>query len=165
MHKPPGYTRGGPHQVCKLLKSLYGLKQASRQWYAKFSSALIAFGFTQSKADYSLFTKHSGDTFLALLVYVDDVIVASNSPASVSDFITFLHSQFKLKDLGSLRYFLGIEVARTAKGIHLCQRKYALDVLADSGTLGCKPLTLPMDQNLHLSKDSGVPLSDPTPYR
>lgn len=58
MHKPPDYNRGSPHQVCKLLQSLYGLKQVSRQWYAKFSSALIAFGFTQSKADYSLFTKY-----------------------------------------------------------------------------------------------------------
>lgn len=58
MHKPPGYNRGSPHQVCKLLKSLHGLKQVFRQWNTKFSSTFIAFGFTQSKADYSLFTKY-----------------------------------------------------------------------------------------------------------
>lgn len=90
--------------------------------------------------------------------------MANNYPTSITAFRHFLYSQFKLKDLGSLRYFLGIKVAQTAKGIHICQRKYALDVLAYSRTLRCRPLKLPMEQNLHLSKESRIPLSDPTPY-
>ena len=165
MRKPPGYTKGGPSQVCKLLKSLYGLKQASRQWYSKFSSSLIDFGFIQSKADYSLFTKVTDHSFTALLVYVDNIIVTTDSMESVTQLQKFFDQKFNIKDLGALRYFLGIEVARSSKGIYICQRKYALDILTDSGTLGSKPVKLPLDQNLKLSKEAGDPLPDPSVYR
>jgi len=117
MKRPPGYTQGQSHQVCRLLKSLYGLKQASRQWYSKFSTSLLQFGFYQSKADYSLFIKQDNRSFTALFVYVDDIIVASDSPAVVKDIKVFLNNQFKIKDLGQLRYFLGLEIARTSQGI------------------------------------------------
>jgi len=78
MNKPPSYPKGSPTQVCKLLKSLYGLKQASRQWYSKFSNVLFVAGFSQSKADYSLFTRDINGTFVVILVYVDDILVASS---------------------------------------------------------------------------------------
>jgi len=145
MQKPPGYFVDGPNQVCKLLKSLYGLKQASRQCYSKLSLSLIAFGYTQSKADYSLFTKVDDTSFLALLVYVDDIIVSSNCSSSIISLKSFLHKQFQIKDLGCLRHFLDLEVARSSTGIHLCQRKYVIDILADSGTLASKPLKLPLE--------------------
>ncbi|KAF5476516.1 hypothetical protein F2P56_003263 [Juglans regia] len=165
MKNPPGYTKGQPHQVCKLLKSLYGLKQASRQWNFKLTSSLLEYGFTQSKADYSLFTKQDFSSFIVLLVYVDDILLASDSQASIDSIRTFLHHKFKIKDLGCLRYFLGLEIARSSKGIHISQRKYALDILADSGMLGCTPLKLPLDQNFKLSKTEGVPLKEPCTYR
>ena len=92
-------------------------------WFSKFSTALVEFGFVQSKADYSLFTRQQGEAFIVLLVYVDDVLIASNDQNRVEDFKVLLDQKFKLKDLGELRYFLGLEVARTDKGISLCQRK------------------------------------------
>jgi hypothetical protein len=150
---PPGFPSKGEtsNLVCKLNKSLYGLKQASRQWFAKFSSTIIKQGFVQSKSDYSLFTRIQGTTFIALLVYVDDILIASNDMPSVNTLKDSLHAEFKLKDLGNLKYFLGLEVARSAKGISLCQRKYALDILSDSGMLGSKPVAIPMEQNLKIS--------------
>ena len=126
---PLGYKRKGEHGsklVCKLQKSIYGLKQASRQWYSKFSQALIQFGFKHSRSDYSLFTKRSSPSFVALLVYVDDIVITSPSIAEIDELKLFLHSQFKLKDFGVLKYFLGLEIARSINGIVLSQRHYTL---------------------------------------
>uniref|UniRef100_A0A2N9GTP1 Reverse transcriptase Ty1/copia-type domain-containing protein n=1 Tax=Fagus sylvatica TaxID=28930 RepID=A0A2N9GTP1_FAGSY len=168
MALPPRFkSKGGTstNLVCRLTKSLYGLKQASRQWFSKFSSTLIAIGFTQSKCDYSLFIKSEGSIFIGVLVYVDDILITSNNTASVKTLTEFLDQNFKLKDLGPAKYFLGLELARSKKGISLCQRKYALDILEDSGFLASKPVKFPMEQHLKLSKDQGTLLTDPSVYR
>lgn len=151
--------------VCKLHKSLYGLKQASRQWYTKFSSTLLRIGFVQSNADSSLFIRTRGNVFIALLVFVDDVVIATNNKDEVAYLKIFLNSQFKLKDLGDLKYFLGIEVARSRRGIYICQRNYAIQILTEVGLLGCKPRKTPMDINLKLSQDDGDLIDDPSLYR
>ena len=102
---------------------------------------------------------------MALLVYVDDIFIASNDVKAVEDLKLFLDQNFKLKDLGSLKYFLGLEVARSDKGITLCQRKYALEILKDARMIACKPCKIPMDQNLKLSKYHGQLLANPGIYR
>ena len=86
--------------VCRSHKSIYGLKQAFRQWFAKFSSVLLEERFTQSATDHSLYIKHEGNSFLALLVYVDDSVITSNNAKLIEDLKTFLDGRFKLKDLG-----------------------------------------------------------------
>ena len=125
MKLPPGLQPEFSNQVCRLQKSLYGLRQASRQWFSKLSNALVSIGFKHSEYDHSLFTKSHNGSFTALLVYVDDVILTGNSLSSIDFVKKFLHDTFKVKDLGDLKYFLGLEVSRSRKGIHLCQRKYA----------------------------------------
>ncbi|XP_050253755.1 uncharacterized mitochondrial protein AtMg00810-like [Quercus robur] len=90
---------------------------------------------------------------------------SSNNKAEVDEFKVLLNQKFKLKDLGDLRYFLGLEVARSDQGIILCQRKYTLEVLSDAEFLGCKPAKTPMEQNVKLSKYEGEELKDPGMYR
>ena len=149
MDLPLGYDKqgelrnDGPKRVCKLHKSIYGLKQASRQWNITFTHAIISFGFSQSKSDYSLFTRGDGTAFVAILLYVDDIIVAGPNMDEIALVKQFLHSKFKLRDLDPLKYFLGIEVARSASGIVISQRQYALHLLEDYGFLDSKPVTTP----------------------
>jgi predicted GNAT superfamily acetyltransferase len=109
MHQPPGYVdKSHPHYVCKLDKVIYGLKQAPRAWYARLCAKLQALGFIPSKADTSLFYYNRGRYNLFVLVYVDDIIVASSSPKATEALLGDLQKEFSLKDLGDLHYFLGI---------------------------------------------------------
>jgi len=146
MEVPPGIINVKPNQVCHLTKSLYGLKQASRQWYEKLASYILTIGFIQSQADNSLFIKKLEKSFIALLVYVDDIILISDDMHEINTVKNLLNATFKIKDLGKLKYFLGLEIARTREGIHLCQKKYALEILDDAGMLGAKPATTPMQK-------------------
>ncbi|GJQ98097.1 ribonuclease H-like domain-containing protein [Tanacetum coccineum] len=138
--KPPEGYFPSDNKVCRLKKSLYGLKQAPRQWNAKLTSTLIENGFSQSKFDYSLYTKSDKGVFLALLVYVDDIIITGNSISKIEKFKVYLKSKFMIKDLGKFKYFLGIEVVETDKGMCLNKRKYVLDLLSKYGMLAKTPL-------------------------
>ncbi|TXG66151.1 hypothetical protein EZV62_007426 [Acer yangbiense] len=121
--------------------------------------------FHQSASDHSLFIKAEGNFFIALLVYVDDIILASKDKKAMDCLKDSLNKRFKLKDLGDLRFFLGLEVARSAKGIFVSQRSYALQLLSDVGFLASKPAKTPMEPNLKLSQNEGELLVDPAVYR
>ena len=152
MTLPPGFGSQGENKVCRLLKSLYGLKPASRQWNLKLTTALIQSGFTQSKLDYSLFTKK--DTtggMVIILVYVDDLLITGNNEVLIQEAKDILHHNFKMKNLGELRYFLGIEFARSKKGILMNERRYALELVAECGLSGGKVTTTPLEQNQKLT--------------
>ena len=122
MRQPPGYEdKDKPHYLCKLDKALYGLKQAPRAWYSRLCNKLQSLGFVPSKADTSLFyfNKH-GVTFF-VLIYVDDIIVASSTPSATTGILHSLKQDFVLKDLGELHFFLGIEVNKVIGGLMLIQ--------------------------------------------
>jgi hypothetical protein len=111
MRQPPGFVDPDKHDhYCHLVKSLFGLKQAPRAWHARLSSVLGSLGFLPSVADTSLFILQRHDLTMYLLVYVDDIIVLSSSPSAIPRLIAQLRSEFSVKDLGVLHYFLGIEV-------------------------------------------------------
>jgi len=126
MVAPLGLTYIQPGQVCKLKKALYGLKQASREWFDKLSVFFISVGYTQSMNDHSLFINSSERSFTTILMYVDDIILAGNDKEEIDRIKQALTKTFKIKDLGDLRYFLGLDVAKSKKGIMMNQRKYAL---------------------------------------
>ena len=119
MKLPPGFDSSHPTKVCRLRKSLYGLKQAPRCWFAKLVSALKEYGFLQSYSEYSLFTYTRDSVQINVLVYVDDLIISGNNSAALRTFKTYLSDCFHMKDLGTLKYFLGIEVARSESGLFL----------------------------------------------
>ena len=144
---PPGFeTPATTNQVCKLKKSLYGLKQSPRAWFDRFTKVVRRNGYTQCQADYTLFVKTSFEGKLAILiVYVEDIVVTGDHEEEIAQLKQILAKEFEIKDLGALRYFLGMEVARSKAGISVSQRKYVLDLLKDTGMIGCKPADTPMD--------------------
>ena len=114
--------------------------------------------------DYSLFNFQRGSSFIFILVYVDDIIIVGNDSSAIINFKCFLQDRFHIKDIGQIKYFLGIEVARSRQGICISQRKYTLDILSDAGLLAARPMDFPMEQQLKLSNEQGELLQNPSPY-
>jgi len=164
IERPPGFHPPKPNMVCRLRKLLYGLRQEPHQSFFKLAYALRQYDFQQSPLDHSLFIYHQDSIFLALLIYVDDLVLTGNNAKQCQAFKAYLQTCFKLKDLGLSKYFLGIEVAGSVKGLFLCQRKYALDILIETSMLGARQALFPMEQNHKFSNNSGDPLHDASQY-
>jgi hypothetical protein len=168
MRQSPGYEdTQHPKYVCKLDKAIYGLKQAPRAWYSRLSAKLLQLGFVSSKGDTSLFFLRNKQVTMFILVYVDDIIVASLSQDATMCLLWNLEKDFVLKDLGDLHYFLGIEVTKVKDGILLTQQKYATELLQRVGMISCKPISTPLSISEKLLAYAGDLLGpiDATNYR
>ncbi|BBH07344.1 hypothetical protein Prudu_019255 [Prunus dulcis] len=167
MKQPQGFVDSQyPNHVCKLQKSLYGLKQAPRAWNAKFTGYLPTLGFSVSHSDPSLFVKKTEVAVVILLLYVDDIIITGSDPSLVTSVIQALSEVFELKDLGKLKYFLGLEVQYHSGGkIFVNQAKYARDLIKKASMDTCKPCSTPSKPHHQVLKDEGTPLPNPTLFR
>ncbi|KAJ8746841.1 hypothetical protein K2173_003847 [Erythroxylum novogranatense] len=135
--KPPlGFVKEfGEGEVCKLRKALYGLKQSPRAWFGRFTLAMQRYGYVQN-----------------------DMIITRSDVEEIHQLRRNLFREFEMKDLGGLKYFLGIEVLRSRTGIFISQRKYVLDLLAETWMLDCKPIETPIQVNHKLKiEESGEP--------
>ncbi|CAL9004610.1 unnamed protein product, partial [Prunus brigantina] len=112
MDFPPGYSNGGKMGVCRLRKSLYGLKQSPRAWFGRFTQAMRKNGYYQSHSDHTLFVKRRNGKVTALIIYVDDMIITCDDSDEIVKLEKNLSAEFEMKSLGDLKYFLGVEVAR-----------------------------------------------------
>jgi Reverse transcriptase (RNA-dependent DNA polymerase) len=101
--------------VCRLKKSLYGLKQSPRAWFDRFRKAMVGMGYRQINADHTVFFRRHGAHITVLAVYVDDMIISGNNEGEIALLKKKLGKEFEVKDLGQLRYFLGIEITRGAE--------------------------------------------------
>lgn len=158
-------TKGDLTLVYQLKKSLYGLRQAPRQWFSKLSITLLNDNFTQSKSDASLFLKRSSDRITVILAYVDDLLICGSDTSTINSIKHMLSSNFHMKDLGPVRYFLGLEIDRTDAGFFISQQKYVKDLLQEYGMSQAKHLSLPLDSHLKLTETKGDPLPNPVIYQ
>jgi hypothetical protein len=172
VQQPEGFHVGPSGVACKLDKSLYGLKQAPRAWYTTLTGVLIAAGFEKSWADESLWIKREEGTSTYILIYVDDMLVASENLEQVSKAKDVIAGAFTMKDLGELKYFLGMQVTivRDSKGviqmIKLTNDKLITDLLSDFGMSQAKPKATPMDGAWKsVTKTDGNPLPAGNRYR
>ncbi|KAH9774810.1 retrovirus-related pol polyprotein from transposon RE1 [Citrus sinensis] len=110
--------------------------------------AMVRFGYNQSNSDHTLFIKKRQGKITALIVYVDDMVVTDNDEEETEALQKYLSREFEMKDLGALKYFLGIEVSRSKGGIFPSQRKYALDLLHETGMTACQPIDTPIEEGL-----------------
>ncbi|WVZ66361.1 hypothetical protein U9M48_015595 [Paspalum notatum var. saurae] len=138
---------------------------APRAWFQRFASVVTAVGFSASAHDPALFVHTSSRGRTLLLLYVDDMIITGDDPQFIAFVKARLSEQFFMSDLGSLRYFLGIEISSTPEGFYLSQEKYIQSLLDRASITDHKTEETPMELNLHLSATDGDLLDDPTRYR
>ena len=142
MVQPENFVSGDTKRmVCKLKKSIYGLKQASRQWSYKFHQVIISSGIEMNMVDDCIYHKFSGSKHIYLVLYVDDILLATNDIGMLHETKIFLSKKFEMKDLGDTSFVLGIQIHRVrSRGIlGLSQKSYIEKILKRFGMHDCKP--------------------------
>ena len=163
MEQPLDFVaQGESGLVCKLRRSLYGLKQSPQARFDRFNSVVQEFGMLCSTTDHSVFYHHnSSGQRIYLVVYVDDIVITSSDQDGIQKLKQHLFTHFQTKDLGKLKYFMGIEIAQSSSGVVISQQEYALDILEETSMLDCKPVDTPMNPNIKLVPGQGESLGDP----
>ncbi|GJS84321.1 retrotransposon protein, putative, ty1-copia subclass [Tanacetum coccineum] len=159
MEQPKGFVNPKyPNHVCKLKRSIYGLKQASRQWNKRFDDEIKKFGFTQNPDEPCVYLKASGSYVAILILYVDDILLMGNNIPMLQDVKSYLGRSFTMKDLGDDAYILGIKIYRdrSKRLIGLCQSAYIEKILKIFYMENSKRGTIPMQEKLKLSKSQGA---------
>ncbi|XP_026451406.1 uncharacterized protein LOC113351678 [Papaver somniferum] len=163
--QPPSGLPHGPNQVCKLRRALYGLKQAPRAWFEKFSNAIIQYGVSQISYDSAMFARSSVNGIVIFLLYVDDIFITGSDTQGIIHLKSYLSNCFKMKYLGTLRYFLGTEVGTSSTGYFISKVKYASKIIQRAGLSDNKVIDIPLELNVKYSPTDGTLLPNPTLYR
>ena len=154
MRQPEGFvTKGQEHLVCKLKKSIYGLKQSPRCWNTTLDDQLKDMGFIQSTSDPCVYKNSGGETFL-IGVYVDDIILAGKNDKIIDEVKKALGAKFNIKDMGKLHYFLGMNIQQDEKtgNVWIGQPAYVESILKKFGMNNSKLVSTPIDPNTKLTK-------------
>jgi hypothetical protein len=157
MKQPEGFHEGGPHHVCKLKKSLYGLEQAAQQWNKKLHTILQSMGFKCLDSDRSIYIYVKDNMCIIVPIFIDDITLAPESSAAMDKAVHTLSQHFKLQDLGATQFLLGVEITRdySKHSIYLSQRQYIIDMLERFKMSDCKPVSTPMTPGIQLTKEMG----------
>lgn len=166
MEQPAGFIdQQNSSLVCKLHKSLYGLKEAPRAWFDKLHHTLLKLGFHSAKSNRSLFIQITSQWSLYILVYVDDILITGSDDLAIQRVLDQLNAAVALKDLGDLDYYLGIQVTKTAHGLHLSQKKYIMDLLCKTKMQYAKNVSAPMTTGQKLTSFGSDAVSNVQLYR
>nr|GEW90532.1 ribonuclease H-like domain, reverse transcriptase, RNA-dependent DNA polymerase [Tanacetum cinerariifolium] len=151
--QPEGFIKRQDNgKVYRLIKALYGIRQAPRAWNIKLDNTLKSLNFKKYALEQSIYTKTSKDSTLLIGVYVDDLIITSTPKEEIDKFKAQMEEKFKMSDLGLLAYYLGMEVTQTNDDISIKQSAYANKILKEAGMIDCNETWIPMDPGIRLTK-------------
>lgn len=167
MKQPEGYAIAGKeHLVCNLMKSLYGLKQAAKVWNEKLHRTIISLGFKQSTSDPCLYSKQTKNEVQYMIVYVDDILIASSNTQEICETASGLERKFELTQLGELEHYLGINVQKDSEGIYsINQEQYIDKIIERFGQVHAKPSKIPLDTGYFKMSENKTPMTNSDDYQ
>lgn len=167
MKQPEGYVIPGKEDyICKLKKSIYGLKQAAKVWNDQLDDLLKEYGFVESEADLCLYTKNDGGVMVYLIIYVDDFLIAARDVKKIDEVAGFLKTHFLLTDLGVLKHYLGIEIRKDADEFYcIKQTKYIEKILCRFGLQDAKDSSIPLDQGYVKTREDQPSMPESEKYQ
>ncbi|GJV53952.1 ribonuclease H-like domain, reverse transcriptase, RNA-dependent DNA polymerase [Tanacetum coccineum] len=164
--QPEGFIKRQDNgKVYRLIKALYGLRQAPRAWNIKLDNTLKSLDFKKCALEQAIYTKTSKDSTLLIGVYVDDLIITGTPKKEIDKFKAQMEEKFEMSDLGLLAYYLGIEVTQTEGDISIKQTAYANKILKEAGMIDCNETLIPMDPGTRLTKITEKTMVNSTEYR